>query len=199
MHALAIKITDASIERKWIKPDDAPWCTYAIENKLMSAVVLISIFILALLLRAFLQAVIFICIFSGLRHRMGGWHAPYAWICIIASLCMVLAVILFAGPFVMQFPISAVWRIDIIVLTIALITKPVYPVQTHFNYDILCENNKRKNWFIIVLLLIQCVSNQRFPEFLVYGMLAVFMGIMSVYVESIHKFIQRRRISRENT
>lgn len=199
MHTLSIAIAEASISRGWIKAQDKLWCAYAVEKKLISLCLFLLIIPIALVLDVLLQALIFSCVFYLLRRRYGGWHAPYAWLCQVISIALVLVVTLFVGPAMMKFSSFALWVMDAIVMTVGILQPPVYPPQLHFDQKIKQANTKKKDLVLIVVLGLQLVGGILVKDVLVYSLLAVLAGVISVYIEILQQCICRKKGSYEQT
>ena len=199
MHTLSIAIAEASISRGWIKAQDKLWCAYAVEKKLISLCLFLLIIPIALVLDVLLQALIFSCVFYLLRRPYGGWHAPYAWLCQVISIALVLVVTLFVGPAMMKFSSFALWVMDAIVMTVGILQPPVYPPQLHFDQKIKQANTKKKDLVLIVVLGLQLVGGILVKDVLVYSLLAVLAGVISVYIEILQQCICRKKGSYEQT
>ena len=199
MHTLSIAIAEASISRGWIKAQDKLWCAYAVEKKLISLCLFLLIIPIALVLDVLLQALIFSCVFYLLWRRYGGWHAPYAWLCQVISIALVLVVTLFVGPAMMKFSSFALWVMDAIVMTVGILQPPVYPPQLHFDQKIKQANTKKKDLVLIVVLGLQLVGGILVKDVLVYSLLAVLAGVISVYIEILQQCICRKKGSYEQT
>lgn len=199
MHTLSLAIAEASISRGWIKVQDKLWCAYAVEKKLISLCFFLLMIPFAVVLDVLLQAAVFSCVFYLLRRRYGGWHAPYAWLCQVISIALVLAATLFVGPAIIQLPSFAVWGMDAIVMAVAIIQPPVYPPQLHFDQEIKRANAKKKNFVLLVVLVLQLGVGIFVKAVLVYSLLAVLAGVISVYIEVLQQRIYGKKGSYEQT
>ncbi len=199
MHTLSITIAEACISRGWIESQDKLWCAYAVEKKLISLCFFLLMIPFAVFLDVLLQAAVFAGVFYLLRRRFGGWHAPYAWLCQVISIALVLAATLFVGPAIMQLPSFAVWGMDAIVMAVAVIQPPVYPPQLHFDQEIKRANTKKKNFVLLIVLVLQFGLGIFVKDVLVYSFLAVLAGVISVYIEIVQQRIYRKKGSYEQT
>ena len=199
MHALSIAIAEASISRGWIKAQDKLWCTYAVEKKLIALCFFLLMIPFALLLNVLPQTAVFSCVFSLLRRRFGGWHAPFAWLCQVISVTLVLAVTLFVGPAMMQLPTLAVLGADVVVMVIAIVQPPVYPPQLHFDQETRQANTRKKNIVLLAVIALQLVLGALMKDVLVYSLLAVLAGVTSVYIEILQQRIYRKKDLNEQT
>lgn len=197
MHTLSIAIAEASISRGWIKAQDKLWCAYAVEKKLISLCFFMLMIPLAVVLDVLPQAAVFSCVFYLLRRRFGGWHAPYAWLCQVISIALVLAVTLLVGPAMMKFPSLVIWGMDAVVVAIAIMRPPVYPPQLHFDQEIKRANTKKKNLLLIIVLALQLGVGIFVKAVLVYSFFAVLAGVISVYIEILQQRIYRKKDSYE--
>lgn len=199
MHTLSLAIAEACIARGWIEAQRKFWCAYAVEKKLISLCFFLLMIPFAVVLDVLPQATVFACAFYLLRRRYGGWHAPYAWLCQVISIALVLATTLFVGPVIMQLPLFAVWGMDAIVTAVAVIQPPVYPPQLHFDQEIKRANAKKKNLVLLVVLVFQLGLGIFVKTVLVYSLLAVLAGVISVYIEILQQCIYRKNGFYEQT
>ena len=180
MHEVAILLTKRFISKQWIDTKDQNWCVYVIETKLLASFFSCVIIALAIILNALPQTIIFTLVFYHLRRRIGGYHAPNAWICQIAS---VFFVALLIGPALEQVPLLVIILANLIVLIFALIRQPVYPPQTQFDDVVVIANNRKKNIMLLLIATIQLVCGYFYPDVVVYSFLGVLTGLVSVYIE----------------
>ena len=182
MHQLSIRIAEACIKRNWIKAIDKDWCIYTVETKLLFCAFLILAGIITWLLGVLVEASIFIFVFCLLRSHMGGWHAPFAWLCQIISLSLVLLCTLILGPAIQMLCQEALWGINIFALIIAYITKPVFPVQMHATEDVLIENTKIKNRILLLIFCVQVISFRFTQVFVIYSFLGTLFCVISIII-----------------
>lgn len=199
MHTLSLAIAEACISRGWIKAQKKSWCAYAVEKKLISLCFFLLMIPFAVILDVLPQAAVFACVFYLLRRRYGGWHAPYAWLCQVISITLVLATTLLVGPAMMKFPSLVIWGMDAIVMTIAIKQAPVYQPLLHFDQEIKRANTKKKNFLLIIVLVLQLGVGIFVKDVLVYSLLAVLAGVISVYIEILRQRIYRKKGSYEQT
>ena len=199
MHTLSLAIAEACSARGWIQAQDKPWCAYAVEKKLISMCFFLLMIPFAVALGVLPQAAVFSCVFYLLRRRYGGWHAPYAWLCQVISITLVLAVTLFVGPAMMHLPTLVVWGMDAIIMAIAIVQPPVYPPQLHFDQEIKRANTRKKNLVLLAVIVLQFVLGAFGKNVLVYSLLAVFEGVTSVYIELLQQRIYRKKDLNEQT
>lgn len=183
MHEVAILLTKRFISKQWIDAKDQNWCVYVIETKLLASFFSCVIIALAIILNALPQTIIFTLVFYHLRRRIGGYHAPNAWICQIASIGIVFCVALLIGPALEQVPLLVIILANLIVLIFALIRQPVYPPQTQFDDIVVIANNRKKNIMLLLIATIQLVCGYFYPDVVVYSFLGVLTGLVSVYIE----------------
>ena len=194
MNNLSESITNACIARGWISEQDKPWCIYAIEQKLLANFLFLFLAVLSVILGKFIETAVFACVFYFLRRRYGGWHAPSAWLCQFISIALMLSVVMLIGPTIAKCPLVILWIVDLSILVIAFLQTPIYPPQVHFDQEIKTANNKKKNQILFVVIFMQFCISPFHEGILVYSLLAVLAGILSVYIE-----IMRQRIKRERT
>lgn len=189
VHKIAIAIADISVARNWIQPQDRPWCAYAVELKLISLLFFLILFPVTILLKVVWEALIFSMVFIVLRSRFGGWHAPYAWLCQVISVGLVLFTTIFVGPAALELPHALLWVADVVLLILVFFQKPVYQEQVHFDAKIQIANKKKKNMLLFAIFFLQIIVSRFFYSFFVYSMLAVLADLLSVYIEMFHQVI----------
>lgn len=182
MHQLSICIAEACVKRNWIKAIDMDWCIYAVETKLLFCAFLTLAGIITWLLGALVEASIFVFVFCLLRSHMGGWHAPFAWLCQTISLSLVLLCTLILGPEIRMLRQEVLWGINIFALIIAYITKPVFPVQMHATEDVLIENTKIKNRILLLIFCVQVISFRFTQVFVIYSFLGTLFCVISIII-----------------
>ena len=182
MHQLSICIAEACVKRQWIKAIDMDWCIYAVETKLLFCTFLTLAGIITWLLGALVEASIFVFVFCLLRSHMGGWHAPFAWLCQTISLSLVLLCTLILGPEIRMLRQEVLWGINIFALIIAYITKPVFPVQMHATEDVLIENTKIKNRILLLIFCVQVISFRFTQVFVIYSFLGTLFCVISIII-----------------
>ena len=190
MHQLSIWIAEACVKRNWIQAIDMDWCIYAVETKLLFCAFLTLGGMITWLLGVLVEASVFVFVFCLLRSHMGGWHAPFAWLCQIISLSLVLLCTLILGPAIQMLCQEALWGINIFALIIAYITKPVFPVQMHATEDVLIENAKIKNDILLLIFCIQVISFLFTQVFVIYSFLGILFCVISIIIQP---YIQKSR------
>ena len=182
MHQLSIRIAEACVKRQWIKAIDMDWCIYAVETKLLFCTFLTLAGIITWLLGVLVETSIFVFAFCLLRSHMGGWHAPFAWLCQTISLSLVLLCTLILGPEIRMLRQEVLWGINIFALIIAYITKPVFPVQMHATEDVLIENTKIKNRILLLIFCVQVISFRFTQVFVIYSFLGTLFCVISIII-----------------
>ena len=182
MHQLSIRIAEACVKRQWIKAVDMDWCIYAVETKLLFCAFLTLAGMITWLLGVLVEASIFVFVFCLLRSHMGGWHAPFAWLCQTISLSLVLLCTLILGPEIRMLRQEVLWGINIFALIIAYITKPVFPVQMHATEDVLIENTKIKNRILLLIFCVQVISFRFTQVFVIYSFLGTLFCVISIII-----------------
>lgn len=190
MHGASVLLTEFFISREWIDAKDQDWCVYALETKLLAAIFFSAIAILTWIFGVLPQAAIFTVCFYFLRKRIGGYHAPRAWVCQLVSLGMVLCVTLLIGPALERILFSIVILVNVFTMIVSIATRPVYPPQTHFDGEVVAANYRKKNILILVIAAVQLGFGFYYPSVVIYTFLAVLTGLVSVYIELIRQKIR---------
>ena len=191
MHKISCRISDTSIDRNWIQAEKRDWCVYAVEKKLMAVFFFMVIFLMSLCIGVLGQTLIFTVTVYLLRRRVGGWHAPYAWLCQVLSIAVVFGSVLFAGPLLSRIPMEYIWGIDLLCVAISIIQKPVYPPQTHFDQEITAANNRKKIHLLIMIVAIQIILSYFYKEILIYSLLGISVSLILIYIELLHQKLQK--------
>ena len=197
-HDLSIKIANKCISRNWITAERKQWCVYALETKIQAALLFCLIFMIAAFAGMLYQSIIYSCILYLLRKRFGGWHAPTAWLCQVISVAIVLAVVFFIAPKIMKLSLIKLWILKVVAFLFALLLKPVYPQKAHFSNGVIYANQRRKNILLFLVLTVQTCTFKRYSEILVYCMLAIYTGIISVLIEYTQQHLYERKDQCEN-
>lgn len=190
MHEASVLLTEYFISRQWIEAKDQDWCVYAVETKLLAAVFFSVIAILTWILGVLPQAMIFTICFYFLRKRMGGYHAPRAWVCQLVSVGIVLCITLLIGPALAQIQFFVVILVNIFTMIVSIATRPIYPPQTHFDGKVVAANYRKKNILIFVIAAVQFGFSFCYSSVVIYTFLAVLTGLVSVYIELIRQKIE---------
>lgn len=182
MYRLSIRIAEACVKRNWIKAIDIDWCIYAVETKLLFFAFVTLGGMITWLLGVLIEASIFVFVFCLLRSHMGGWHAPFSWLCQTISLSLVLLCTLILGPAVQMLCQEVMLGMNIIALIIAYITKPVFPVQMHATEDVYIENAKIKNRILLLIFCMQVISSHFTQVFVIYSFLGILFCIIFIII-----------------
>lgn len=123
------------------------------------------------------------------RGRIGGWHAPYAWLCILLTTVETLTVLYIVAPVLMGINPFFIWVLNLLLLLIALRTDPIYPPQLHFDQEVVSANRRKKNLILVCILLIQIASfGLGIERILVFSFNGILVSMLLVFAE---KFKQK--------
>lgn len=163
MHDISKKITHFFIQLNFIDESSEVWCQYVVEKKVMQALFLIITFIVAFLYNQIFETLIFCVVFCSIRERIGGWHAPYPWLCLVLSGLIISLVAGVLVPITLNIGLFDIFLFNNILLVILLFTKPSYPWQLHFGKEETVANLKKKNilvlffgLFNLIFLVLKC-------------------------------------------
>ena len=121
-----------------------------------------------------------------LRRRMGGWHAPYNWMCILLTTVTTFIVLYIFAPVLMRINSLTMWTLDILLILAAFRTNPIYPPQLHFEQEIISSNRKKKNFTLVCITIIQVISVQLgFPQVLIFSFNGILVSILLIVAEKI--------------
>lgn len=180
--------TEYCIKRKWIESSIRDWGIYAFEKKLLS----LSFFVMLCLLAGIIKKPLEVATFSAttimFRRRIGGWHAAHAASCQCLSIAIVILAVGFCGPLVLKLPTVVIYCVDFLTMVIGFLISPCYPQQLNFTMDEIAANTKKKNHVICWIIVIQICSLVFLKNtVVVYSLLGMLTGILSVYIEKLHQ------------
>lgn len=136
LHSISHRLTEWFFRHNWIEESNYTWCLYVVKKKLLQFCFLLTLSICCVISNQYFNTFIFMATMYFLRHRMGGWHAPYNWMCILLTTVTTLVVLYILAPVLMRINSFTVWILDILLILAAFRTNPIYPPQLHFDQEI---------------------------------------------------------------
>lgn len=189
VHKLSCYLTKWFYQHKWIEESNYEWCIYAVEKKLLQICYLLILSVCFVASKQYLNAFVFMATLYILRCRIGGWHAPYNWLCISLTTIAALIVIYFFAPALMNTNDIFIWVLDILLLVVTFLTDPIYPPQLHFDQEVVSANRRKKNVILIYIVLIQIVSfGFGMEQILIFSFNGMLVSVLLVFIE---KFKQK--------
>lgn len=94
LHKKAVAIANSCVSRGWVKDSELDWCVYAAEKWILFSAFLLLLLLWMCVSRKYIETLSFACTFYVLRSRMGGYHAKLPWLCITASIVIVIITII---------------------------------------------------------------------------------------------------------
>lgn len=189
LHLIAVLMSIFFLQNGWIKEIDYEWCLYVVEKKLSQGCFLICILVCSLISGQFANVLIFAFTLYFLRSRLGGWHAPYNWLCITMSTFITLLMSFKLGPILLNVSPSFMWSINCLLMIVAFLLKPIYPEQLHFGETIIKENNIKKNFLLIYILFAQIFFFLfGVNQVLVFSFLGVLVSVLLVFIEQLKQY-----------
>lgn len=183
-HHLAKNLTEVCLCRNWITQEQTKWCIYVVEKYINILSTCLITGLLAIVLGKPLETLLFTAAFTLLRRRIGGWHAPKAWICQTVGFLVSWIVVFLIGPWLEGQPFKFTVMTSVAVLVVAFAARPLYPAQLRYSLDIVRANNRKKNRYIMVLTFIQALSCLLSKgKILVYLTLGIAVSLLSLYLE----------------
>lgn len=131
-HKLSQKLTNRFARWEWTEAEQVGWCVYTVEKYLQSATFFISTGIIVFLMGKVMESIIFVATFMAMRRCMGGWHAKSPLVCLIISAVAIIVCVFGLGTLMEKIPPVPMATMDMAILTIYFIIKPVYVAQLHF-------------------------------------------------------------------
>lgn len=154
---LAVRLTEYSVERRWIENSSFEWCKYAIEKWIGRLIFTILTVLVMVMTHSFVKLLSFISVFALFRQRQGGWHAKHFWSCQVISIGMMMLVAL-APNTIFEYISSNVWiAVSMLTTLCTFALKPVYPQCVHFSAEEKTANVMRRNYLLGGLFILQCV------------------------------------------
>lgn len=199
MHKVSICFAEACCSKGWITTEETPWCAYAMERKLITILFFVLLLPVVIILGVVKEATIFSFVMYFLRRRYGGWHAPYLWLCQGISIFLVLIVTLVIGPYLLTLPLQLIWGLDVALMVLAFLQKPVYQPQMHFDENVIRANRRKKDQLLVFIFAVQTALYALDNSFLIYSFLGVLTGVVSVYIELLQQLINREKDGYEKT
>lgn len=186
LHTISSRITAYFVARNWVEESNAQWCLYVVEKKLLQVCFLLILLVCSILSGQFVNVWVFMLPLYLLRRRIGGWHAPYAWLCLSMTTAMTLLVLFLLGPALLHASAYAAWGLDLVVLAIAFLLPPVYPPQLHFEAEVVQANIRKKNGILLGVLLAQGVTFiLGIRQVLVFSFYSVLISVLLVWIEQL--------------
>lgn len=201
MHRIAYRISSYSVTHGWINADDQAICCYAFERRLLSALFLLTQFIIYAPLGKLFEAFIFITVVLTFRRRVGGIHASSEWLCQIISTASVLVSVLILGPAAENLPPIAICIGNATLILCLFLIKPLYPPQVHFSQHEIDGNIHRKNVLLVLLVLAQVLSVIWLNMlFIIYSSIGLLLVIFTIIIgrNNIGKDMESHDISEKN-
>lgn len=188
IHNLAGQLATYCVEHELVDAKLFPFCRYKFETTLGTALFYFFLLILAVLSKAYVEIFIFTITATIFRKRMGGWHAPYPWLCQIMSTALVIIAVFILGPLLKQIPSFVILLFSIIVDLLSYIVSPSYPTQLHFTLKEVQANTMRKDILVIILLFIHLISYFfDLTNMLLYTFLGLTTTLSTVLLEKFKK------------
>lgn len=120
-------------------------------KKLLQFCFLLILSICCIISNQYFNTLVFMATMYFLRRRMGGWHAPYNWMCILLTTVTTFIVLYIFAPVLMRINSLTMWTLDILLILAAFRTNPIYPPQLHFEQEIISSNRKKRISHLSVL------------------------------------------------
>lgn len=151
MGKLISAIVNFCVLREIVAEDDVEWFRYGLEKRLLSFVMSIPFFVVAVILSNFWVASAFFFSFYFLRYRMSGYHAKSIIACTVTSLTMELLCFCVVYPLLNRF---AAGTIMIIVILLVVSLAPYDHPNMNFTASELlaCKKSSRIRLCLLVLI-----------------------------------------------
>lgn len=185
-HRLASRLASYCVEHALVEPRLFPLCRYKLELFLGNSFFTLLLFLIAALFHAYIEAFSFAITAYFFRRRMGGWHAPWPWLCQIMSIGLVVLAIAGVGPLMERLSNNAAYVLSIALDVFALILPPAYPPQLHFTAGEIRANTQRKNRLLLPLAMVQSAALIWLDfRIVIYTSLGLAVTVITVLLEKI--------------
>ena len=189
LQKVSFRLTEWFFQHQWIEENNYTWCLYVVEKKLLQICFLLILSVCCILSKQYMNALVFMATLYLVRGRIGGWHAPYAWLCILLTTMQTWTVLYIVAPILMDINLFFTWALNLLLLLIALRTDPIYPPQLHFDQEVISANRRKKNLILVCILLIQVASfGLRIERILIFSFNGILVSMLLVFAE---KFKQK--------
>lgn len=190
IHNAADRLTAIFIKKEWIREDLAPFCSYALETRMGTLLFFALLTVISLALHKCTEALVFSVTLFLFRRRMGGWHAPSAWICQTVSVCVMLFVVFVAGPLLIRLGVYGIFASNAIIIAASFVVPPAIPPQMHLTDTEVVASVKKKNRLLLILIVLQFPLHWVWgEEAIAYTTLGLSFGIISIIHEKIKQKI----------
>ena len=180
----SVWLSDVFCKRGWIDLDSYDWCVYALEKRLGLLLFISAVALWMGISGLYVESMAFLVPFYFLRRRMGGCHAKSSCVCFFISIGLVIFSSSFLGRMLLPLPISILFTLNLICVLFAMHLRPAYPPQIHFSIQEITANYIRKNYLLLLILLIQCLSLILYDKrILVYSQCGIVLCNITVLIE----------------
>lgn len=183
---LITSLSSCFLSRGWICTEDIPSFRYVLECFIGRITFLSLLALVCIILHCYEEALSFSVVLLIFRRRMGGWHARSRWLCQMLSIGSVILVSCLLGPLLSKAPFWITISANILLILTSFLLSPVYPPQMHFSAEEKTGNIRKKNQFLLILLILQFPLVKLFNyEILSYINLGLCFGMTSLFIEYI--------------
>lgn len=183
---LASQLATYCVEHELIEQRLFALCRYKIELFLSGFFFFLLLFPVSAIFHAYIEVFSFATAAYFFRRRMGGWHAPWPWLCQIMSVGLVILAVVVLGPLLEQLPRDSAYELSIALNVFAFILRPAYPPQLHFTAEEALANTQRKNYLLIILTAVQFIAYMWFDfRIVIYTFLGLAVTVFTVLLEKI--------------
>lgn len=158
LNKLANQLATYCVEHTLIEPRLFPLFRYKLELFLGTSLFALLLFLVSAIFRAYAEAFSFAITAYFFRRRIGGWHAPWPWLCQIMSIGLVILTLVCLGPLLERLSENTMYALSVALNVFAFFFRPAYPPQLHFTAEEIQANIRRKNHLLLILTIVQLVA-----------------------------------------
>lgn len=188
IHRGATLLARKCCERGWVQEELSQWCVYTLEKKLGELLFFSAVLLWVIISNLCIETFSFLVPFYCLRQRMGGCHAKNATTCFFLSIGLVIIVSSVVGTWLLGFRVRLLVAIAALIVMLALILRPAYPVQVYFSEQEKDANFQKKNRFLVIFFLFQVFSIVFFDkQILTYSICGIAFCIVTVIIQKVER------------
>ncbi len=187
MHKLTEILVNKLLEFELISEDKKDNYFYGVEMLVMKIFSIIVIGIIAIMLKKYVETVVFYITFTSLRTYTNGYHSKYYWLCLIESAIIYTLICLVIVPVVMSYLYESYFFTGIAIISIFILS-PANSENIMFSKDEIEEHKKIIKYILIIdsVCLFMFINFKVTLEIVAFFEVAIILDSISIIIE---KFI----------
>ena len=189
LHKSVLSLVSYFQQRGIIQLENAEWCVYVVERKVITVTFFVVIFLLGCLITQPWNVLMILLCISQIRKWSGGYHCTSIGRCFLLSAVIVLGGILLA---ILVEDLQYVQVLLAVLGTCFLVKAPVDQPELHLSRIEISENRKRLRFSQAVILVLAVLGILFHLTIITYGIVGYF--IASISVLAAHLLYGKRRM-----